>query len=228
MVDQQIWYVENIDLEHLFCPKKVDMGMMDSKDHLSFEANQYIYLPEEPARKIFLISEGRVKIGTYGTDGKEVTKAILTPGQVFGELALVGEEARRDFAYSLENTSLCVLEKQDLQAMFRERSDLQLFFMKLIGNRTLKLEQRLENLMFKTSRSRIVEFLHELANSRGRAVGYEREVRNMLTHKEIADLTGTSRQTVNAVLNDLRRQNILTFDRKRMLVRDMDKLATAV
>jgi CRP-like cAMP-binding protein len=49
----------------------------------------------------------------------------------------------------------------------------------------------------------------------------------MLTHKEMADLTGTSRQTVNAVLNDLRRQNILTFDRKRMLVRDMDKLVAA-
>jgi len=228
MSDQQLWFVENIDLEHLFCPKKVDMGMVEQKSHLTYDANQYIYLPEEPARRIYLISEGRVKIGTYGSDGKEVTKAILTPGQVFGELALVGEEARRDFAYSLEDVTLCVLEKEDLQAMFRERSDLQLFFLRLIGNRTLKLEQRLENLMFKTSRSRIVEFLHELAQTRGRAVGYEREVRNMLTHKEIADLTGTSRQTVNSVLNELRRQNILTFDRKRMLVRDMDGLVGAV
>ncbi len=227
MADQQLWFVENIDLQNIFCPKKVDMGMVESKDHLSFEANQYVYLPEEPAKKIFLINSGRVKIGTYGADGKEVTKAILAPGEVFGELALVNDGSRRDFAYSLEPTSLCVLEKGDLQAMLRERSELQLFFMRLIGNRTLQLEQRLENLMFKTSRSRIVEFLHELATSRGRAVGYEREVRNMLTHKEIADLTGTSRQTVNAVLNDLRRQNILTFDRKRMLVRDMEKLVAA-
>lgn len=227
MADQQLWFVENIDLQNIFCPKKVDMGMVESKDHLSFEANQYVYLPEEPAKKIFLINSGRVKIGTYGADGKEITKAILTPGEVFGELALVNDGSRRDFAYSLEPTSLCVLEKGDLQAMLRERSELQLFFMRLIGNRTLQLEQRLENLMFKTSRSRIVEFLHELAISRGRVVGYEREVRNMLTHKEIADLTGTSRQTVNAVLNDLRRQNILTFDRKRLLVRDMDKLGAA-
>ena len=227
MADQQLWFVENIDLKHVFCPKKVDMGALDNKDHLSFPANKYVYLPEEPARKIFLISSGRIKIGTYGADGKEVTKAILSPGEVFGELALIGEGNRRDFAYSLEETTLCVLEKEDLQAMLRERSELQLFFLRLIGNRTLQLEQRLENLMFKTSRSRIVEFLHELAAERGRAVGFEREVRNMLTHKEIADLTGTSRQTVNAVLNDLRRQNILTFNRKRMLVRDMDKLAGA-
>ncbi|MEM6771977.1 MAG: Crp/Fnr family transcriptional regulator [Bacteroidota bacterium] len=227
MADQQLWFVENIDLQHIFCPKKVDMGALESKDHLNFEANKYIYLPEEPARKIFLISGGRVKIGTYGSDGKEVTKAILSPGEVFGELALINEGGRRDFAYSLEPTSLCVLEKGDLQAMLKERNELQLFFMRLIGNRTLRLEQRLENLMFKTSRSRIVEFLHELATNKGRRVGFEREVRNMLTHKEIADLTGTSRQTVNAVLNDLRRQNILTFDRKRMLVRDMEKLVAA-
>lgn len=227
MADQQLWYVENIDLKHIFCPKKVDMGMLADKVHLQFEPNQYIYLPEEPARKIFLINEGRVKIGTYGADGKEITKAILTPGEVFGELALIQDGNRRDFAYSLEATSLCVLKKEDLGTMLRERSELQLFFMRLIGNRALQLEQRLENLMFKTSRSRITEFLHTLAETRGRAVGYEREVRNMLTHKEIADLTGTSRQTVNAVLNDLRRQNIITFDRKRMLVRDMDALATA-
>lgn len=227
MADQKLWYVENIDLTHVFCPKKMGMGMIEAKDHLYFDANQYIYLPEEPARKIFLINEGRVKIGTYGADGKEVTKAILSPGEVFGELALINEGNRRDFAFSLETTSLCVLEKEDLSTMLRERSELQLFFMRLIGNRTLQLEQRLENLMFKTSRSRITEFLHTLAETRGRVVGYEREVRNMLTHKEIADLTGTSRQTVNAVLNDLRRQNILTFDRKRMLVRDMEQLATA-
>jgi CRP-like cAMP-binding protein len=225
MADQQLWYVENIDLKYIFCPKKTDI--LESKDHLSFSASQYIYLPEEPARKIFLINEGRVKIGTYDTDGKEVTKAILSPGEVFGEFALISDASRRDFAYSLENTSLCVLEKEDLGIMLRERSELQLFFMRLIGNRTLELEKRLENLMFKTSRSRITEFLHTLAETRGRTIGYEREVRNMLTHKEIADLTGTSRQTVNAVLNDLRRQNVLTFDRKRMLVRDMELLATA-
>ena len=76
MADQQLWFVENIDLQHVFCPKKIDMGGLESKDHLSFEANKYIYLPDEPAKKIFLISSGRVKIGTYGNDGKEVTKKV--------------------------------------------------------------------------------------------------------------------------------------------------------
>ncbi|MFT4750135.1 MAG: CRP/FNR family cyclic AMP-dependent transcriptional regulator [Bdellovibrionota bacterium] len=225
MANQQLWYLENIDLQNIFCPKKMGNTLAMEDTHFSIEPNQYVYLPDEPAQKIFLITQGRIKIGTYDMAGKEVTKAILSPGEVFGELALISEGTRRDFAYSLEETALCVLEREDLGQMLQERNEVQIFFMRLIGDRTLKLEQRLENLMFKTSRCRITEFLHHLAETRGRTVGYEREVRDMLTHKEIADLTGTSRQTVNTVLNDLRRQNILTFDRKRMLVRDMGLLA---
>ncbi|MBB4078837.1 CRP-like cAMP-binding protein [Lewinella aquimaris] len=224
MSDSQLWFLENINLQFVFCPKKVDRGDLETVDHLSFAAHQYVYLPEEPAQKIYLINGGRIKIGTYGEDGKEITKAILTTGEVFGEMALIGQESRRDFAYALEDTDLCVLEKGDLHKMFRERGELQTYFLQLIGNRTLRLEKRLENLMFKSSRTRITDFLRELIDTRGRKVGYEHEVRNMLTHKEIADLTGTSRQTVNSVLNELRRDEVISFDRKRMLVRDLDRL----
>ena len=225
MPESQLWFLENINLQFVFCPKKVDRGDLSTMDHLSFPANQYVYLPQEPAQKIYLISRGRIKIGTYGEEGKEITKAILTTGEVFGEMALIGQASRRDFAYVLEDTELCVLEKDDLHKMFRERGELQTYFLQLIGNRTLRLEKRLENLMFKSSRTRILDFLKELVETRGRQVGFEYEVRNMLTHKEIADLTGTSRQTVNTVLNELRRDEVLVFDRKRMLIRDMTQLA---
>lgn len=221
-----LWFLENIDLQHLFCPRKI--GRLDAKPHLDYEANNYVYLPEEPAEHIYLINSGRVKIGTYGEEGREITKAILGPGEVFGEMAIIGQEERRDFAYAVEDLNLCTLERKDLNSMMRERSELQLFFMKLIGNRTLQLERRLENLVFKSSRTRIVDFLHELANNKGRQVGFEREVRQMLTHKEIADLTATSRQTVNAVMNDLRRKNIISFNRRRMLVRDLEALRQEV
>lgn len=225
MSPSQLWYLENVNLHNVFCPKKIgSLNQEGLENLLSFPAARYVYLPQEPAQKVYLISEGRIKIGTYGEDGKEITKAILSQGEVFGEMALIGQENRRDFAYVLEPTELCALERDNMQNLLRERNDLQLFFMRLIGHRTLRLEERLENLMFKTSRCRIIEFLQELAEKSGRAVGFEREVRNMLTHKEIADLTGTSRQTVNTVLNDLRRDGVLTFDRKRMLVRDMDRL----
>ena len=94
-----------------------------------------------------------------------------------------------------------------------------------MGDRILDIEQRLESLVFKDSRTRIIEFLLKQAQKRGQRVGYETLVKKMLTHQEISHFTATSRQTVTTVLNELRDKNILTFNRKRLLIRDLDKLA---
>ncbi|MEL7020256.1 MAG: Crp/Fnr family transcriptional regulator, partial [Bacteroidota bacterium] len=100
--------------------------------------------------------------------------------------------------------------------------------LKLMGNRMLTMEQRLESLVFKDSRTRIIEFLCELAQQQGERIGYEMLVRQFMTHQEIANLTATSRQTVTTVLNDLRAKNILTFNRRRLLIRDMNSLTKQI
>ena len=69
-----------------------------------------------------------------------------------------------------------------------------------------------------------MEFLRDWANEKGKKVGFETMMKNYLTHKDIASLTGTSRQTVTTILNELKDKNIINFDRRRILVRDMDKL----
>ncbi len=225
MNNQSLWYLENIDVRGLFCPKKVGSGMLDTLNHKSYKKGDYIYLTDEHADKLYFISEGRVKIGNYGDSGKEITKAILTPGEVFGELSLIGEDKRRDFAIAMEETTACVMGVDDMKNMMREHSSLSLFMMKILGSRVLDMEQRLESLVFKDSRSRIVEFLKNLAAKKGQRVGYEMLVRRFMTHQEIANLTATSRQTVTTVLNELRSKNIITFNRRRLLIRDMDLLA---
>jgi CRP-like cAMP-binding protein len=97
--------------------------------------------------------------------------------------------------------------------------------MRTLGSRLLDMEQRLESLVFKDSRARIVEFLKNLGERKGQRVGYETVVRTFMTHQEIANLTATSRQTVTTVLNELKNKNILTFNRRRLLIRDMNLLA---
>ena len=79
--------------------------------------------------------------------------------------------------------------------------------MKIMGSRMLEMEQRLESLVFKDSRTRIIEFLKDLADKKGQRVGYEILVRKFMTHQDIANLTATSRQTVTTVLNELRNKN---------------------
>ena len=110
----------------------------------------------------------------------------------------------------------------------RERSELNLFFMRVFAARQLELERRLESLVFRDSRTRVVEFLVELVHKKGQRVGYEWVVRNFITHQEIANMTATSRQTVTTTLNDLRAQKLLTFNRSRLLVRDLETLEKAI
>lgn len=225
----EFWHLENIDLTHLLCPYKLaDKERMAHHKQPVFKKGSTIYVPGEAADRIFFIDEGRVKISSMSDDGKEVTKAILGRGEVFGELAIVGEGHRHDSAVALENTSLCMVTLEELRGLMRDRPDLQVFFMKMFGSRQLEMERRLESLVFRDSRSRIVEFLVELTRSKGQRVGYEWVVRQFITHQEIANLTATSRQTVTTTLNELRARHLLTFNRSRLLIRDLDGLSREI
>ncbi|MEM8523425.1 MAG: Crp/Fnr family transcriptional regulator [Bacteroidota bacterium] len=222
--DQSLWFLENIDVTGIFCPNKLE-DALETHDHKKYKKGDYIYLPQEHSDRIYFLAAGQVKIGSYGDGGKEITKAILGKGEVFGELTLIGEDKHRDFAVAMEETIVCILTKDEMNNLMRKHSSLSLFMMKIMGSRVLEMEKRLESLVFKDSRTRIIEFLKDLADKKGQRVGYEMLVRGFMTHQEIANLTATSRQTVTTVLNELRTKNVITFNRKRLLIRDMELLA---
>jgi len=224
MKDQSLWYLENIDLNGIFCPKKLG-HVHETHTQKKFKKGEYIYLPAEKADRIYFLTEGSVKIGTYGDSGKEITKAILGSGEVFGELSLVGQEKRRDFAYAMEDSCACEVGRHEMKSLMRDHNGLEYFIMKILGSRLLQMEQRLESMVFRDSRSRIIDFLLEMVEKKGQRVGFEHVVRKFITHQEIANLTATSRQTVTTVLNELRNKELLTFNRRRLLVRDLEKLA---
>ncbi|MEO6757959.1 MAG: Crp/Fnr family transcriptional regulator [Saprospiraceae bacterium] len=222
---QALWHLENIDVTHLLCPAKLgNESRMDAHVHKMYRKGESVYIPNDLADRIFFIEMGQVKISVMNEEGKAITKAILGRGEVFGELTLLGEERRHDFATALEDTTVCVVTLPELRELMRDRSELNLFFMKIFGARQLEMERRLESLIFRDSRSRIVEFLYQLTFTKGQRVGYEWVVRNFITHQEIANLTATSRQTVTTTLNDLRFKKLLTFNRSRLLIRDLEKL----
>ena len=226
---QALWHLENIDVTHILCPNKLgDADRMAKHTHRSYAKGEAFFVPDDLSDRIFFINEGRVKISSMNEEGKEITKAILGKGEVFGELALVGEARRRDWAAALENTEVCVVTLNELRDLMRERSDLNLFFMKIFGSRQLEMERRLESLVFRDSRSRIIEFLVELTQNKGQRVGFEWVIRKPITHQEIANMTATSRQTVTTTLNDLRYKKLLTFNRSRLLVRDLEGLSAEI
>jgi CRP-like cAMP-binding protein len=219
-----LWYFESVNLFDVLCPHKTKV--MDRKHEFrNFKKDQFIYIPNEEASHIYMVAQGRVKIGHYLDDGQEVVSAILTTGEIFGELALAGEEKRRDFAQVMDNdTLICPLSIEELKSLMKDDKELSFRLLKLVGLRLMRLERKLELLVFKDARTRIIEFLRDAASWKGKKVGFETMIPTKLTHKDIAALTGTSRQTVTTILNELKEQNLIYFDRKKILIRDLARL----
>lgn len=223
-MNTNLWFFEETDLFDVLCPKKSPL-MEEHHPPEVFKKDDFIYFKDQSADKVYMVSNGRVKIGTYSKDGKEIVKAILSRGELFGEMALAGEERREDFAQSMDNeTSICVMTLDDLKELMKENKELSFKLIKVVGFRLRKMERKIESLVFKDARTRIIEFLRDTALEKGQKVGFEVMIKSHLTHKDIASLTGTSRQTVTTVLNDLREKNLINFDRRRILIRDIDRL----
>jgi CRP-like cAMP-binding protein len=220
-----LWFFEGVNLYNILCPHKVPR-MAEDHEFVDYKKGNFVYFPDQPSDYIYLISEGRIRLGSYLEDGKEVIHAILGKGEIFGEMGLAGEEKRKDFAQAMdERTVLCKLNIEDMKELMKDNQTLSLNMLKLVGWKLRKVERKLESLVFKDARTRIVEFLKELAEERGQKVGFETMVKNHFTHRDIASLTGTSRQTVTTILNELKEKNIINFDRRRILFRDLEKLA---
>ena len=115
MEEQQLWYLDNIDVNGIFCPQK-----SQTMDHVpkKYKKGEYIYLQNEHSDKIYFISEGKIKIGTYSAEGKEIVKAILSDGEVFGELSIIGENKRRDFAIAMKTTRVCLITLKEILVKF--------------------------------------------------------------------------------------------------------------
>jgi CRP/FNR family transcriptional regulator, cyclic AMP receptor protein len=218
-----LWYFESVNLYNILCPHKVKR-MGEKHEFLRLGKDQFVYMQDDQCTHVYLIVDGRVKLGHYLEDGKEVVTAILTTGEVFGELALAGEDRRRDFAQAQCSTTICPLTISELQELMVDNKELSFKILKLVGLRLMKLERKLELLVFKDARTRIIEFLKDTASWKGKKVGFETMIPTKLTHKDIAALTGTSRQTVTTILNELKEQNLINFDRKKILIRDLEKL----
>jgi len=190
----------------------------------TYPKGAYIYEAEESVLYIYFIAEGRIKIESINSTGRRMTKSLLSNGALFGEMALFGELKRKDYACALEITTLHIYDLEKIQKLLESDSKFQFLILRNMVNRVIDIEERMTSLVFNDSRSRVIQFLVQLGRKEGKRIGFDTLVRDFLPHQEIAYFTGSSRQTVNVVLNDLRSKNIVHYHRARLLIRDMDKL----
>ena len=186
-----------------------------------------IFSEGDPADYFYILSEGSVKIGTHHEDGREVIKQVLHPRMVFGELALIQHHVpHHNFAASLSPlTAYYKIPVEAFRGIMEKNPQLTMSVMSMIGYKLRQTENQLESLIFKDARGRIIDFILENAQACGRQVGLETLLKHSLTQQDIANYTGTSRQTVTAVFNDLRKTNKIYFTHNSILIRDISALA---
>ncbi|PQJ78407.1 Crp/Fnr family transcriptional regulator [Polaribacter porphyrae] len=222
---KNLWFFENVNLFNLLCPHK----FKEYKACHTFDAynkSDYIYFEEDAANKIYLIENGKVKLGYYTEDGNEVVKAILTKGELFGEKAILGEEKRNEFAQSLDNsTSICPIGVTTMHDLMRDNKTFSLKIYKFLGLRFKKLERRLQLILFKDTKTRLLEFMKELCEEYGYNCDKtgDKVIQHPYTQKDIASLIGTSRSNLNVMMNELKEDNIINFNRKE--IRLLQKIA---
>jgi CRP/FNR family cyclic AMP-dependent transcriptional regulator len=191
----------------------------------SFAKNKFIYQPGDLAKSVYFVLDGMIKTGTYNEEGKEALKHIICRGEMFGELGLSGIHERSDFAATLKMESkVLVISLSEMKATMARNPGLGLNLITKLGDRIQRSEKRLEDLIFRDSRARIISFIRNQADRTGQNYGDEVLIRHGLTQQDMANLTGTSRQLVTIILNELRKEDQINFDRSTILVRDLENL----
>ncbi len=213
---KSLWFLDDVNLFTILCPHQFK-EFKDSHEFYHFKKSDFVYFEEDNADKIYLINSGKVKIGYITEDGDEIITAILSKGEIFGEKAILGEEKRNEFAQIIESeTSLCTISTEMMIDLLRENKEFSLKIYKFIGYRFKKLERRLQLLLFKDTKTRLKEFIKELSEDFGykNAITGDMIIKQPYTQKEMATLIGTSRPTLNILLNELKQEHYLDFDRK--------------
>ena len=213
-----IWFFEEVNLFSMLCPHKFK-AYKQSHEFNNYRKQDYIYFEQDNAQKVYLIESGKVKLGYYTEDGQEVIKAILSKGELFGEKAILGDEIRDEFAQSVDNiTSICPVDVNTMHDLMRDNRGFSFRIYKLIGIRLKRLERRLELVLFKDAETRVQEFLKELAVDYGYCCPDTGDtvVKHPYTQNDIAKLLGTSRPTLNAILNKFKANDIIDFSRNEI------------
>ncbi|MBI1315528.1 helix-turn-helix domain-containing protein [bacterium] len=218
------WFFDDVNLFEVMCPHKIKV-FREEGHFKEYKKGEVIYFSEDPANTLYLIANGKVKLLSYTESGEEAVRHILGRGELFGERALLGESTRDEIAESMvEGTVICPVRIDEVHELMKDNAEFSFKVFRFIGLKLSKLERRVEALVFKDVRQRLVEFIGELAEERGEQQAGDLVVDLNLTHKDIASLIGTSRQTVTSMLNELRKEGLLDFDRKRIRIPDLKAL----
>lgn len=213
----KLWYLKHIRLFDGISPSEMqEMEKITRMEEV--KKRQPLYLPGDPSSNVYLLKKGRVKIANSAPSGKEVTFDILEPGEVFGELEVLEDAPRSTSAETLDDTLICVIPRKDFDQYLAMHPNVTVKLTKLIGLRLRKIQSRVEDLVFRDVPARLAHLLVELSKSDGVKEGNGIRLKAKLTHQEMANLIGCSRETVSSTLGQFRDDGLVRLDGRAITI----------
>lgn len=217
------WHLQRFGL--LDCLTDAEIRRLgEISEAIVVERGKLVYRPGEASDRVFLLRTGRVKVSRLSEDGKQVTLAVLGPMELFGELAMAGEQVREEVAEVVEDAVVFAFEREAFETFLLRHPDLALRVTRMMGHRLRRSESQIQDILFKDVRTRLAHTLARLAEEFGKTdpKGVRLSVR--LTQTELAHLIGSTRETTSTIFNEFRRQGLVDNDERYVIVRDLEAL----
>jgi CRP-like cAMP-binding protein len=205
-------------------PGDVILRLVAGARSTGFRARQVIYLPGDRAQGVFFLAQGRVKISKVTRDGKELTLAYRTTGDFFGEPCLLEGGPREEMAEAMEATLAIEVDRETLDQVLSSSGQAAYWFTRALIARRKDLESRVEQLIFKDVGAKLAELLLELGLQHGVEDGRGIVIALKITHQEMANLIGSTRETVSLTLSQFKRKGLIQNEGRRVILADREGL----
>ena len=195
-----------------------------SSTPVRMERGDVLFHEGDQGDRLYVITEGKIKLGRTSPDGRENLLAILGPSEMLGELSLFDPGPRTATATAVAETQLLGLGNEQLQQLLVAHPRIGGTLLAALARRLRRTNENLADLVFTDVPGRVAKALLELSERFGRPVEEGTMVAHDLTQEELAQLVGASRETVNKALADFATRGWLRLENRAVLLTDVDRL----
>jgi CRP-like cAMP-binding protein len=183
-----------------------------------FAKGEFVFSAGSPGETVYFLRQGQIKIGQLSPHGREVILWFCLPGEIFGLAEVARGGGRVVHAQACEDSEVLAVSQEEFKVFLERHTRLALLSMQVLSSRLRVLGEMFINLVADDVDTRIAKLILRLGARYGTRSGKDILLNIPLTHQEIADMVGTTRQTVTGVLGRLRRQGVLSIENHRILI----------
>jgi CRP/FNR family transcriptional regulator, cyclic AMP receptor protein len=201
------------------------LSLHASMDSVKISKGSILFAEGDEGDHLYVIVEGKIKLGTSSGDGRESLLSILGPGEMFGELSLFDPNPRTSTATAVTDAKLLSLGQTKLIPWLTENPRVSLNLLASLAQRLRRTNEAVGDLVFSDVPGRVAKALIDLGERFGKQTDEGLLVNHDLTQEELAQLVGASRETVNKALADFAGRNWLKLDGRAVLITDLERLS---